>query len=191
MTRGLANHLGRAVLWEDGAGLDVERASGGSFGPGPMEVLAQWDAFREWVAGASGAGDPISARELGPAVPEPRKVFAIGLNFGPLGPALVAADSVADPGDLAISCDVAGERMQESRTSQLVFGVPELVSRLSRYCPLEPGYVIFTGTPGGVGSVREPRRYLRAGEEIVTVIEGLGALRNRCVEPPAGDASSR
>ena len=99
--------------------------------------------------------------------------------------------TVSDPGDLAISCDVSGERMQESRTSQLIFGVHELVARLSCYCPLEPGDLIFTGTPGGVGSVREPRRYLRAGEEIVTAIEGLGELRNRCIEAPPGGASGR
>ena len=74
--------------------------------------------------------------------------------------------------------------MQESRTSELIFSVPELVSWLSRYCTLTPGDLIFTGTPAGVGSVRDPRRYLTEGDEIVTTIEGLGTIRNRCVAGP-------
>ena len=71
--------------------------------------------------------------------------------------------------------------MQDARTSDMVFSVPQLVAYLSRFCTLEPGDIIFTGTPSGVGSVRTPRRYLKAGEEIVSTIENVGALVNRCV----------
>jgi 2-keto-4-pentenoate hydratase/2-oxohepta-3-ene-1,7-dioic acid hydratase in catechol pathway len=73
--------------------------------------------------------------------------------------------------------------MQSSRTSQLIFGVPELVAYLSRHCELLPGDLVFTGTPGGVGPVR--KRYLKPGETIHTQIEGVGTLLNRCVAPTA------
>ena len=96
--------------------------------------------------------------------------------------ALVSLDAFADPNDLALSCDVAGERMQTARTSDMVFSVAPLVAHLASHCTLEPGDLIFTGTPAGIGSVRQPRRYLKAGEEIVSTIDGIGTLRNRCVE---------
>lgn len=132
------------------------------------------------VAGYA-VGQDISDRKLQFSDQPPQ--FSMGKSldtFGPFGPAVVALDALRDPNDLALSCDVAGERMQEARTSDMVFSVPELIAYLSGLCPLEPGDIIFTGTPSGVGSVRQPRRYLQAGEEIVSTIEGLGTLRNRC-----------
>jgi 2,4-diketo-3-deoxy-L-fuconate hydrolase len=138
---------------------------------------------RDVVAGYC-VGQDVSDRRLQFADRPPQ--FSLGKSrdtFGPLGPAVVPLSELADPDDLAITCDVAGSRMQDSRTSQMIFGVPALVSWLSRHCRLSPGDLIFTGTPAGVGSVREPRRYLAPGDEIVTRIEGLGELRNRCVEP--------
>jgi 2-keto-4-pentenoate hydratase/2-oxohepta-3-ene-1,7-dioic acid hydratase in catechol pathway len=131
-------------------------------------------------------GQDVSDRRLQFADRPPQ--FSLGKSratFGPLGPAVVTLDALGDPEDLAIICDVSGERMQDSRTSRMIFGVPALVAWLSRHCRLAPGDLIFTGTPAGVGSVREPRRYLTPGDEIVTRIEGLGELRNRCVEPRA------
>ncbi len=110
--------------------------------------------------------------------------FSLGKSraaFGPIGPWLTSLDDVGDPDDLAMYCDVAGERMQDSRTSEMIFSVAELVSFLSAHCVLQPGDLIFTGTPAGVGSVREPRRYLTAGELVETEIEGLGRLENRFV----------
>ena len=71
--------------------------------------------------------------------------------------------------------------MQSGRTSDMIFGVPELIAYLSARCTLEAGDLLFTGTPHGVGSTRTPRRYLHPGEEIVSTIEGLGTMRNRCV----------
>jgi 2-keto-4-pentenoate hydratase/2-oxohepta-3-ene-1,7-dioic acid hydratase in catechol pathway len=114
--------------------------------------------------------------------------FSLGKSaeaFGPIGPAVVSLDAVGDPDDLEIACDVAGETMQASRTSEMIFSVPRLIAHLSRTCTLEPGDLVFTGTPAGVGSVREPRRYLEAGDVITSRIERLGELRNRCVP---GDA---
>jgi 2-keto-4-pentenoate hydratase/2-oxohepta-3-ene-1,7-dioic acid hydratase in catechol pathway len=110
--------------------------------------------------------------------------FSLGKSspaFGPIGPTLVALQSIAQPLDLALTCAINGERIQDSRTSQMVFDVAQLVSYLSRYCCLRPGDLIFTGTPAGVGSVRSPRRYLAAGDVIRSEIEALGVLENRCV----------
>ena len=139
----------------------------------------------EYVAGYC-TGQDISDRKL--QFSDQPAQFSMGKSidtFGPLGPALVSIDAFRDPNDLHLTCDVAGERMQDARSSDMVFSVPQLVAYLSRYCTLEPGDLIFTGTPAGVGSVRNPRRYLQPGEEIVSSIEGVGTLRNRCV--PAKD----
>ncbi len=136
----------------------------------------------DYVAGYC-AGQDISDRKLQFSDQPPQ--FSMGKSldtFGPLGPALVSIDAFADPNDLALTCDVAGERMQSARTSDMVFSVSQLVAYLAHLCTLEPGDIIFTGTPAGIGSVRQPRRYLEAGEEIVSTIEGIGSLRNRCVE---------
>ena len=139
----------------------------------------------DYVAGYC-TGQDISDRKL--QFSDQPAQFSMGKSidtFGPVGPALVSIDAFRDPNDLRLTCDVAGERMQDARSSDMVFSVPQLVAYLSRYCTLEPGDLIFTGTPAGVGSVRNPRRYLQPGEEIVSTIEGVGTLRNRCV--PATD----
>jgi 2-keto-4-pentenoate hydratase/2-oxohepta-3-ene-1,7-dioic acid hydratase in catechol pathway len=102
-------------------------------------------------------------------------------GFGPIGPAVVPLQSLSSPLDLALRCDINGERMQDARTSDMIFSVPVLVSYLSSKCILRPGDLIFTGTPSGVGSVRDPRRYLKAGDFIESEIEGVGVLGNRCL----------
>jgi 2-keto-4-pentenoate hydratase/2-oxohepta-3-ene-1,7-dioic acid hydratase in catechol pathway len=137
----------------------------------------------EFVAGYC-AGQDVSDRKLQFASQPPQ--FSLGKSrptFGPIGPAIVSLDELADPLDLAITCDLDAERMQASRTSRLIFGVPELIAYLSRHCELLPGDLIFTGTPAGVGSAR--KRYLKPGETIRTELEGLGTLVNRCVAPSA------
>ena len=114
--------------------------------------------------------------------------FSLGKSresFGPIGPFITSLDALADPNDLAITCTLSGERVQSSRTRELIFGVPALVAYLSRHCALEPGDLVFTGTPGGVGSLRQPPRYLAPGDVIESEIEGLGRLANRCIEAPA------
>jgi 2-keto-4-pentenoate hydratase/2-oxohepta-3-ene-1,7-dioic acid hydratase in catechol pathway len=142
------------------------------------------DRALDHVAGYC-VGQDISDRKIQFADRPPQ--FSMGKSidtFGPIGPAVVSLDAVRDPDDLALTCDVAGERMQEARTSDMIFSVRQLVAFLSGMCTVEPGDLIFTGTPGGVGSTRDPRRYLKSGELIVSTIEGLGTLTNRCVAAP-------
>jgi 2,4-diketo-3-deoxy-L-fuconate hydrolase len=127
------------------------------------------------------AGQDISDRKLQFSDKPPQFCLGKSLDgFGPIGPAVVSLDALRDPGDLEITCEVDGERLQHARTTDMIFPVPELVAYLSRFCTLEPGDLVFTGTPAGVGSVREPRRYLKPGEVIRTTIEGVGELRNVC-----------
>ena len=276
----LVNAGGRAAVIAGHRLVDVERGSGGRFGPDPMQALARWDDLRGWAEGLrADAGDAaLDENALGPCAPSPQKVFGIGLNyrshaaeaklelpkqplvftkfpnclvgpradvaltservdyevelvavigrggrgiaesraldhvagycvgqdisdralqfadkppqfsmgksadtFGPIGPAVVSLDAFQDPDDLPLWCDVGGERLQDDRTSNLIFPVAELVAYLSRFCTLAPGDLIFTGTPAGVGSTRDPRRYLAPGDLIASGIEGVGELRNRCV----------
>jgi len=110
--------------------------------------------------------------------------FSLGKSrrgYGPMGPWLVTPDEVPDPEDLALRCSVDGETMQEARTSDLIFGVPQLVADLSAVLPRLPGDVIFTGTPEGIGATRRPPRFLQPGEVLETWIEGIGTIRNRFV----------
>ncbi len=127
-------------------------------------------------------GQDISDRKLQFSDKPPQ--FSLGKSatgYGPIGPALVSLDEFPDPDALVLRCWVAGEAMQESTTENLIFNVPQLIEYISGYCVLHPGDLIFTGTPGGVGSVRDPRRYLTEGELIESEIEGIGRLSNRCV----------
>lgn len=102
-------------------------------------------------------------------------------TFSPIGPQLVTPDELEDPDDLAVGCRLDGEEVQASRTSDLIFSVPELIEWVSRYLTLEPGDLIFTGTPGGVGDTRRPPRYLGPGMLLETEVEGVGTMRNPCV----------
>jgi len=275
----LATVHDRAVIVIDDEIADVAEASGGRFGPDPMAVYDDWDAFVEWAPTVHAGTAPLLEADLGCPVPRPRQVFAIGLNYGrhaaesgmpvpevpatftkfptslggpfddieihgesvdwevelvavvgrradrvaeadgwshiagltigqdisdrqlqfaagaqfslgksrrgygPMGPWLVTVDEVPTPDDLALGCSVDGETVQDARTSDLIFGIPQLVAELSSVCPLLPGDVIFTGTPEGVGMARQPARFLRSGETLETWIEGIGTIRNRCVEP--------
>ena len=106
-------------------------------------------------------------------------------TFCPIGPWLVTADEIPDPQSLGIRCFVNGELMQDGNTSDMVFSVAELISFCSQAFTLEPGDVIATGTPSGVGWFREPRRMLKDGDEVVVEIERIGRLVNRCVEEDA------
>lgn len=99
-------------------------------------------------------------------------------TFGPMGPALVTSDEIANPHDLDISLTINGEVLQSSNTSNLIFSVNELIADLTSFMTLEPGDLISTGTPSGVGSARKPPRWLRAGDVVAVTIEGLGTLEN-------------
>lgn len=135
-----------------------------------------------YVAGLT-AGQDYSERVLQLTGPSPQ--FSLGKSypgFAPQGPWLVTPDEFDNPDDLAITCTVSGETMQDSRTSQLIFSVPVLVERLSAVLPLLPGDVIFTGTPGGIGGTRTPMRFLKDGDVVVTTIEDIGSLRQTCAD---------
>jgi len=139
------------------------------------------NAAMEHVAGYS-VGQDLSDRKMQFADRPPQ--FSMGKSadgYGPVGPALVSLDTFANPNDLAIACSISGEPVQSARTSDMIFSLAELIVFLSSVCTLEPGDLIFTGTPAGVGSTRDPRRYLKVGEVIESTIEGVGTLVNRCV----------
>ena len=105
-------------------------------------------------------------------------------TFLPIGPWITTADEVGDPQALAVRTWVDGELRQDSSTSQMVFGVAELISFLSRGMTLEPGDVLVTGTPHGVGFAMDPPRFLTPGSVVRCEIEGLGAIENRVVAAP-------
>ena len=101
-------------------------------------------------------------------------------TFCPFGPWIVTADEIPDPQALRIRCLVNGEVLQDANTSEMVHGVAALIAFCSRFMTLEPGDVIATGTPAGVGVFRKPPRFLADGDEVVVEIEGVGRLVNRC-----------
>ena len=106
-------------------------------------------------------------------------------TFGPIGPWLVTADEVPDAQNLHLWLEVDGHRYQSGSTGTMVFGVPHLVSYLSRFMSLQPGDIISTGTPPGVGLGQKPPVYLRAGNVMTLGVEGLGQQR-QLVVPFAG-----
>jgi 2-keto-4-pentenoate hydratase/2-oxohepta-3-ene-1,7-dioic acid hydratase in catechol pathway len=142
--------------------------------------VSEKDAWRH-VAGLT-IGQDLSERAVQLAGPVPQ--FSLGKSypgFSPIGPVIVTPDEFSDPNDLALGCAVDGEVLQDGRTKDLIFSVPELVARLSAVLPLLPGDVIFTGTPSGVGMARDPQRFLVPGTTLVSTIEGIGELRNPLV----------
>lgn len=137
------------------------------------------------VAGLT-VGQDLSERASQTAGSAPQfslaKSFA---GFSPTGPWLATLDEFENPGDLELGCYLNGEQVQRGRTSELVFGLPELISRLSHVLPLLPGDVIFTGTPAGVGFSRNPPRFLAPGDELVSYVKGIGEMRHRFASGPA------
>ena len=130
------------------------------------------------VAGYT-VGHDVSARDW--QLRKPGKQWMAGKTFdtfAPTGPALVTKDEVDDPHDLGIRLRLNGETMQDSSTSQLIFRIDYVVSYLSRIFTLEPGDLIFTGTPPGVGMARKPPVWLKPGDVAEVEIDGLGTLRN-------------
>ena len=102
-------------------------------------------------------------------------------TFGPMGPALVTSDEIPEPGNLNIQLSIGGEVLQSSNTRHLIFPVPQIIYHLSAVMTLEPGDVIATGTPSGVGVSRTPKRFLKPGEVVRIEIERLGVLENPVV----------
>jgi 2-keto-4-pentenoate hydratase/2-oxohepta-3-ene-1,7-dioic acid hydratase in catechol pathway len=140
--------------------------------------IAAADAW-EHVAGLT-CGQDISERITQFSSKPPH--FDLGKSFdtyGPIGPCIVSIDQLPDPSDLAITCDVNGDRKQDARTSDLIFSIPELIAHISGVCTLEPGDLIFTGTPSGIGAMTGT--FLKPGDVVTTTIEGLGTMTNRCI----------
>lgn len=140
------------------------------------EAVAEAEAWSH-VAGLA-VGQDISERVSQLAGPVPQ--FSLGKSypgFTPIGPWLVTPDEFEDPDDLELRCAINGEEVQKGHTRDLIFSVPALIAGLSAVLPLLPGDVIFTGTPAGVGLGRDPRRFLTAGDELVSSVKGIGELR--------------
>jgi 2-keto-4-pentenoate hydratase/2-oxohepta-3-ene-1,7-dioic acid hydratase in catechol pathway len=102
-------------------------------------------------------------------------------GFAPMGPALVTPDEIPDPHDLSIRAWVNGELRQDSNTRNMIFGIPELIEYCSRYFTLEPGDLICSGTPAGVGLFMNPPRFLEIGDLVEVEVERVGTLANRVV----------
>ena len=136
------------------------------------------DEAMDHLAGIT-VGNDVSARDLQHG--DGQWVRGKSLDtFGPTGPELVTLDEVDDPHDLDIWAEVDGERMQDSSTGGLIFGLDDLVSFCSRAFTLTPGDLIFTGTPPGVGVYRDPPVLLDDGTEVTVGVEGVGELTNVC-----------
>ena len=134
------------------------------------------DEALRYVGGYACAND-VSARDLQNRTSQWMLGKAID-TFLPLGPVLVTPDEIPDPQALAIRCEVNGRELQSSTTGQMVFGVAELIAFVSRTMTLEPGDLIATGTPPGVGFARKPPVYLQDGDEVTVDIERIGRLTN-------------
>jgi 2-keto-4-pentenoate hydratase/2-oxohepta-3-ene-1,7-dioic acid hydratase in catechol pathway len=102
-------------------------------------------------------------------------------TFAPCGPWIVTKDEITDPHALDVSLEIGGETLQHSNTRELIFKIPALIEYISQVVTLEPGDIVATGTPAGVGFARRPPRWLRAGDEVIVRIEGIGELRNPVV----------
>ena len=165
------------VLPRSSAEPDYEAEFAFVIGQGGRHIpAADW---REHVFGYTMVND-VSARDFQMATSQ----WMIGKTFdtfAPMGPAVVTADEIEDPHHLDISLVLSGEVMQDSNTRNLVFGVPKLIAYLSSVFTLEPGDIISTGTPAGVGLARKPPRWLKPGDEVVVRVEGLGELVNPVV----------
>jgi len=112
-------------------------------------------------------------------------------TFAPMGPWIVTADEIPDPHSLGISLEIGGETLQKSNTRELIFDIPAIVSYVSSVVTLEPGDVVATGTPAGVGMARKPPRWLQPGEECIIRVEGIGELRNPVIaEAQSGKSSA-
>jgi 2-keto-4-pentenoate hydratase/2-oxohepta-3-ene-1,7-dioic acid hydratase in catechol pathway len=162
------------VLPAESAQVDYEAELGVVIGS-PARHVSEEDAL-EHVLGYICLND-VTARDL---------QFADGQwtrgkspdTFCPVGPRLVPRDEIPDPQALAIRAVVNGETLQDSSTAEMIFSVAQIISYVSRTATLEPGDLIATGTPAGVGFARDPQVFLADGDEVTIEIEGLGALTN-------------
>jgi 2-keto-4-pentenoate hydratase/2-oxohepta-3-ene-1,7-dioic acid hydratase in catechol pathway len=173
----VTGHMHPIVLPKSSSKPDYEAELAVVIGKGGRHIPeAKW---RDHVFGYTILND-VSARDFQLATSQ----WTIGKTFdtfAPMGPWIVTADEIEDPGALRISLTLNGEIMQDSSTSNLIFGIPKLIAFLSGVMTLEPGDIISTGTPAGVGSARKPPRWLAAGDEVAVQVQGIGELANPVV----------
>lgn len=175
-TRSLCGADDPIVLPEGSTHTDWEVELGVVIGRGGRHIPE--DAALDHVAGYCVVNDVTERRWQG--LDGGQWALAKGADsFGPIGPWLVTRDEVPDPHALALWLEVDGVRYQDGHTSRMIFRVPELIAYLSRFTTLEPGDVIATGTPAGVGMGQKPPVYLRAGQTVRLGVEGLGEQRHR------------
>jgi 2-keto-4-pentenoate hydratase/2-oxohepta-3-ene-1,7-dioic acid hydratase in catechol pathway len=165
------------VLPQNSSQVDYEAELAVVIGKGGHRIAASdWE---QHVFGYTIMND-VSARDVQRATSQ----WSLGKSFptfAPMGPWIVTKDEIADPHALAISLTIGGEKLQDSNTGQMIYKVADLIAYISSIVPLQPGDVISTGTPAGVGMGRTPQRWLKAGEEIAIHIDGIGELRNPVV----------
>jgi len=168
---------GAIVLPKNSTQPDYEAEFAFVIGKGGRHIpAADWD---QHVFGYTLIND-VSARDFQMATTQwlMGKTFD---TFAPMGPHIVTADEIPDPHALDISLRINGEVLQQSNTRELIFKIPELIAFISSVVTLEPGDVVSTGTPAGVGFARKPPRYLQPGDDVVIRVDKVGELRNTVV----------
>lgn len=178
----LIGHREAIVRWPITEQLDYEGELAVVIGKGGRDIREE-EALSH-CAGFTIMND-VSARDI--QWSERQWTRAKGLDtFGPLGPFITTRDEVKDPQNLSIRTYVNGELRQDGHTSDMAFSVAQIVAFASKAITLSPGDIISTGTPAGVGVFANPKRFLEPGDEVRIVIEGLGELVNKVVEPQEG-----
>ncbi|MBX9791323.1 MAG: fumarylacetoacetate hydrolase family protein [Pirellulales bacterium] len=175
----LTGHLAPIVLPRVSHEVDFEAELVVAIGHTARHVAA--GQAMQHVAGYT-CGHDVSARDW--QLRKDGKQWLLGKSFdtfAPCGPWLVTPDEVADPHNLRVQFRLNGRTLQDSNTNQFIFKLPELIEYVSQVCTLEPGDLIFTGTPPGVGFARKPPIYLQPGDIAEVEVEGLGILRNPVV----------
>jgi 2-keto-4-pentenoate hydratase/2-oxohepta-3-ene-1,7-dioic acid hydratase in catechol pathway len=167
-------HGENIVLPKNSVKPDYEAEFAFVIGKGGRHVSA--DRWQDHVFGYTIVND-VSARDFQMATSQwlMGKTFD---TFAPMGPWIVTADEIADPHSLDIKMTISGDVLQNSNTRELIFRIPDLVAYLSSVFTLEPGDIVSTGTPAGVGFGHKPPRWLKAGDECVVYVQGIGELRN-------------
>lgn len=169
---------GDEIVWDPALTEQVDYEAELAFVIGRRARNVPQERAYEYIAGYTCLND-VSARDL--QFGDRQWVRGKSLDtFCPVGPVLVTTDEIADPHKLRIRALLNGEAMQDSNTSELIFGVPELVAFISRAFTLLPGDVVATGTPHGVGIFRDPPVFMKDGDLIAIEIEGIGRLENVC-----------
>ena len=180
----LIGHLESIVLPRVSKEVDYEAELVVVIGQGGRHIAREH--AREHVGGYT-IGHDVSARDW--QLTKPAKQWMAGKTFdtfAPTGPELVTPDEIPDPHNLGIRLRLNGQTMQDSSTRQLIFGIDELIAYLSQVVTLEPGDLILTGTPPGVGMARKPPVWLKPGDVVEIEIDHLGTLRNPVIAEAAG-----